>query len=505
MHTQRRKLHAGVGDVERSNRCQSISTRNAETPNSKSRRCSNEHQELWIEELLADDAFIRDMPSKDALEFLETKKSTVWSYIVSIRELRNTNLPTHRLPHEILAEIFALLADDPSHGWMSFMHVCVHFRRVGLSVPQLWSCLPLRNIRLAEMFLDRCYAGPISLKVGEMYRREKALNRKEREALATDWKRMLSGVHERIRAVCFYGGRTEASILLRALQGPVHKLELLELRCDSWSRRVIPWDLPLPLPSSLCKLVLTGMRLPPNPEIYRNVRHLSLKNQVFQRRPTLNDFLDILRGLPVVEVLDLSFTNGELYWASDHRELHAVELSNLTRMNLEAPASVTSQLLGHLFMPITAKLSISTVVTEIEGFVASMLPRNRQRFRHLSNIESLVFDTTYNVTIKAENFSAKFTWIESDDPVEDPSDQSNSLLPQMLDQISDPLALRELRVDINYTYEFVSSDWYEVLKRTPNLRTLHFSHGWREDDQEDTRFHLCRILLAFSPEDDNPL
>ncbi|KAI0042526.1 hypothetical protein FA95DRAFT_1500023, partial [Auriscalpium vulgare] len=83
-----------------------------------------------------------------------------------------------RLPPELLAYIFALLASiDPpelytlpmngSPGWLAATHVCQRWRRVALEDPTLWAAnisvpFPL-GPRWADRFLSRAQDAPLTI------------------------------------------------------------------------------------------------------------------------------------------------------------------------------------------------------------------------------------------------------------------------------------------------------------------------------------------------------
>ncbi|KAA1474485.1 hypothetical protein DENSPDRAFT_332310 [Dentipellis sp. KUC8613] len=104
--------------------------------------------------------------------------------IRSVKTLRNSLLPIHRLPPDILFKIFYIIATQKyahihitaESGKTSpryckpmdiykLTHVCRHWRDLALQFPLLWTDIPLQEAKWAHEFLLRSQSAPLSLLV----------------------------------------------------------------------------------------------------------------------------------------------------------------------------------------------------------------------------------------------------------------------------------------------------------------------------------------------------
>jgi len=92
---------------------------------------------------------------------------TLQACAVAVRLDINNMLPVHRLPHEVLSQIFELACSPPSAATMAFRaaltHVCRYWRGVLLSYPKLWTNISAR--RDTSDFFSECLLRSRSLSV----------------------------------------------------------------------------------------------------------------------------------------------------------------------------------------------------------------------------------------------------------------------------------------------------------------------------------------------------
>ncbi|KAI0044497.1 hypothetical protein FA95DRAFT_1496973, partial [Auriscalpium vulgare] len=89
----------------------------------------------------------------------------------------NSNLPSSRLPPEIMSRVFTILVsiDPPTRtvrpvkirlGWLSITHVCKRWRDIALHLPTLWADITFPFIfdeRWAAAFSSRARDMPLTI------------------------------------------------------------------------------------------------------------------------------------------------------------------------------------------------------------------------------------------------------------------------------------------------------------------------------------------------------
>jgi hypothetical protein len=99
------------------------------------------------------------MSSSAFVDFLDAQIASMETGIVVLKRRRNAATRTHRLPHDVLADIFSLVQCSPGPNareslwtsydctWARVMGVCRRFRKVALQAPELWTIVDLRDGR----------------------------------------------------------------------------------------------------------------------------------------------------------------------------------------------------------------------------------------------------------------------------------------------------------------------------------------------------------------------
>ncbi|KAJ7616083.1 hypothetical protein FB45DRAFT_1035237 [Roridomyces roridus] len=187
----------------------------------------------------------------------------------------NDRLPINRLPPDIFADIFLLLASEPTdggydHSWVACSHICTSWRRIALGTPLLWSHVVFTSHAWVKACIQRSKSSPLIVEAEVSTPRVECLVYsvlKRRTALISRIYLTFSILSERI---------------VKVLAGPFPQLTSLSIENCTWRALDIPstaedppfpalrslmfWTetpyLP-PLPSQLISLEIYGPSWPP--------------------------------------------------------------------------------------------------------------------------------------------------------------------------------------------------------------------------------------------------
>lgn len=89
-------------------------------------------------------------------------------HLRSCLERRNCLIPCARLPTELLQRIFAihsrgLASEHMDSIGLAYSQTCRHWRYVALSTPSIWTCIPVKQIRLAQEMISRSRGTPLTV------------------------------------------------------------------------------------------------------------------------------------------------------------------------------------------------------------------------------------------------------------------------------------------------------------------------------------------------------
>lgn len=110
---------------------------------------------------------------------IDAKIQSLEREITALRRERNTLLPSHTLPDELLLRIFATLRETASSSgtpgnafrWVqASTHVCTHWRTLALSSHVLWAYIDFSNSSLVREMLRRSAHAPLHLFVHPLFR-----------------------------------------------------------------------------------------------------------------------------------------------------------------------------------------------------------------------------------------------------------------------------------------------------------------------------------------------
>lgn len=172
----------------------------------------------------------------DAEKRVDTRRDSVHEYVVFLRQLRNSHLPVHRIPPEILVEIFLRVQEEAIYPRKSLTHVCHQWRALALSISALWCDISLSDRDVSKALLERCKFGPIHIQ----FCTRRAMPLQEIE----EWREILDPHASRMRTIRLYGkNKTSLRSSLRCFCGPCSSLEYLSM--SSCAIAPIPWIKPI--------------------------------------------------------------------------------------------------------------------------------------------------------------------------------------------------------------------------------------------------------------------
>jgi hypothetical protein len=93
-------------------------------------------------------------------------------------ERRDADVPFHKLPFDVMSEIFQLIVSDdwPPHVAVHYSGVCRLWRQIFIDTFQCWTSLRLGNVDLARLCLERSKQAGISFKLVQSLRVSSARN-----------------------------------------------------------------------------------------------------------------------------------------------------------------------------------------------------------------------------------------------------------------------------------------------------------------------------------------
>ncbi|KAI0072817.1 hypothetical protein K474DRAFT_328406 [Panus rudis PR-1116 ss-1] len=127
-------------------------------------RCA-EHEFIQHDLSLINETEIKSRSAEETQKWLAEESEKALKYHLALNAYRNNLSPIHQLPNELLATVFALIAescDQPAVG-VHLSHVCRRWRSVALQLPVLWVTIDVDNLKRATAFLERSKNYPITI------------------------------------------------------------------------------------------------------------------------------------------------------------------------------------------------------------------------------------------------------------------------------------------------------------------------------------------------------
>ncbi|KAF9261248.1 hypothetical protein L218DRAFT_1001935 [Marasmius fiardii PR-910] len=329
---------------------------------------------------------------EDALQSFERRYRTA---VRSLRAQRNSFTGSHRLPTEILIEIFTYCTkagrvDSDVHAkpkWLSFTHVCQRWRAVALHAPTLWTSPHFYHKELALEMIERAKDLPLEIEahISRTTTRDvrRAVVQVVRE-LPRITKLQLqvpsSTVMERILANCTQPAPMLTSLELHISSAPRTRDNQFTLP-DGFLGETAP---------NLTHLSLKGCRLRPDCPLLQNITFLRLHVHDLLPFSTYGDYRTILATFRRLEHFDLRVWKlaGEPMLADQQTRYH---LTHLRHLYLESELRTCTNLMKMISLPET-----TTVHIEIIFFQQEQSPQIVQNFDLFStSLPSLLSETSF--------------------------------------------------------------------------------------------------------------
>ncbi|KAJ3545840.1 hypothetical protein NMY22_g2286 [Coprinellus aureogranulatus] len=221
--------------------------------------------------------------------------------VAAVKACQNATVPINRLPPEILSQVFLDVRGKEARveaaSWVTVTHVCRHWRDIALRFTNLWTHLAFPHPDFTELMLSRSGSAPLHIEA-----EDSAFG----DGRSLDILRKVLSQVARIHTISLESEENEvADVLPPSLSGaPI--LERLVLHGDDW-------DLPSTffdggVPPRLSELELGGCKLSGS-TIWASatLTRLTLICWNEEHRPSVQDFLDALRQMPLLEFLQLQY------------------------------------------------------------------------------------------------------------------------------------------------------------------------------------------------------
>ncbi|CCM01090.1 uncharacterized protein FIBRA_03138 [Fibroporia radiculosa] len=290
--------------------------------------------------------------------------------IVAVLKRRlNTLAPISRLPPELLAAIFVLIATqyENSKYLVQFTHVCSHWRDTALAFPRVWChiVLPAHPMLLDEL-LARSKDAPLIINVRYITRYGA---RADSEPLALTMKHL-----ERVKELRISAPSEVLHNIWQGSNSVAPLLEILHVRNDfsqsESSSHSSKLHLPILHPTSVVPL-LRRLEVEHFPNCggtfpaTTSLRHLSIRNKKHGlARVELSKLLSQLEKMPALETLLLD----DAFQVTPGACERIFSLSRLRSLNLSATTTECANALTHLQLPPTTRLEIYCQGQDMKDF-----------------------------------------------------------------------------------------------------------------------------------------
>ncbi|KAJ7576125.1 hypothetical protein C8J56DRAFT_837411 [Mycena floridula] len=351
--------------------------------------------------LLTEDIHALNKLSVGELDLIESRFQTA---AATLRGYRNSRLAIHRIPPEILSEIFRLTqphlpsffsstADNfhdltGTRRWLDLLGVCRRWRGIVATSPKLWSSVIHQSD--IERYLKRSLSAPFSVNLLPAAPQELKIS--THDSLAVH-RRRLAELHFNISdnpAYLTHRFLTRSAPELFSLSvyslSPVASTALPPLFAGQMPR--------------LRQLALAHFVSWPT-GYFHNLTHLALCDQPYHARLSTSMFLDFLEHSPLLEVMILADAGPIKEDALDHPPVTAgrmISLTALKELNLGImfPAFAVARLLSHLSIPSNTDIYIISMaqLLRLDEGLASFLPSDISHLQNLANIEECVVSRT---------------------------------------------------------------------------------------------------------------
>jgi len=383
--------------------------------------------------------------------------------------------PVDNIPTELLVHVFLLVRDSAStSSWISLTHVCRHWREIALGTPLLWTSIPVER---GPAFLRACLARSSDVLVDVIFRHSLS----NIDCLLGD----LGSHAGRVRMLkVLVLSDDAAEKLLQDVVAPALRLEDLAFQRQTPSlNSTIP---PLALPdrdwSNLRRLQLKGIALPKHSSPMMNLTSLVLSNVIAGARLALEEMLDKLSKCPRLEYLSIFDSCPSALKSNDvegSARTHTIPLPTLQTLKLSMHASVASEILASISVPVHTVIDIKCVLDPRQtshNLISAILRRQPSEFANIVQARSLylfVASNIFRVRVSDASGAASTKLLDMDIECNPPMDMSY-LLPDALRDLthiasSSPVTDLQVFGDQRLIGQ---DDWRVSLAQLPALETL---------------------------------
>ncbi|KAF8202154.1 hypothetical protein BJ912DRAFT_896784 [Pholiota molesta] len=263
--------------------------------------------------------------------------------ISALKSHRNRYALISRLPSEITSRIFLFVKlQDPYLGraytvnWIKVTHVTRHWRNIAVNSPSLWVDLPVANLPWVEEMLRR--SKDASLVINYNFSSNRILPglalalKHTARARGLSFRKVTSNLWVDLQNVyrsLLHGWN--ALLWMATLLSGVHSPEPISItgRILSETGRL-----------RYLELANCGVNWKSHSHILHSLTHLKIHNLSYPSRPDGKQFVDILKGMPNLESLDLKDvlpvqTSEQAPWPTDRIHFTSLQTLNIHSTNNE--------------------------------------------------------------------------------------------------------------------------------------------------------------------------
>ncbi|OBZ78077.1 hypothetical protein A0H81_02752 [Grifola frondosa] len=338
---------------------------------------------------------------KEALAAIEDSINDLNETVLAMKSYRNTIIPIHRLPNELLARIFlqVVAATLPSMRWMVVAQICHHWRAVALSSPRLWSTICSQNIGCIRVHLRRSRSVPLDISFDITRIR---FDKKLMETVQQFAELVVPHIHRIRRLYIDSWGPEAMESLSSALNAPALCLTELSLSLRSSKSNTLAAQFFNGSAPLLQSLSLLAMLTPSDSPFYCGLLSLELQECSIKS----DEFLRILQACPLLQCLTLRNTGLALSrdintYPEPARIVELPRLVNLTIHNQNRGINI-AYTLAHLCIPSHASLEIHCPLRSKEPFLSRVLPRGLTSPKDLLCMETLMLRSDWSDTVVIE-------------------------------------------------------------------------------------------------------
>ncbi len=438
----------------------------------------------------------------EQIEKLDRGLSILLEQARRLRSCRNALSPTCRLPPEVLSTIFMWIPswslddfESPSvKDWFRVTHVCRHWRAVALGCATLWNRVDVMCTAWAPEMVLRSKSASLSVRAKVYYPKDQTLlvtksvlaqiSRIQDLHLGADGRSfnnlLINIVAEapRLHSLVLSNSHwrahmDELCLPFAFLCGGAPRLKRLELRKFS-----VSWECPLFLTShKVTTFFMEGLE---------------------RNKPNMSQLLAVLENMPLLETLHLEgVVPNPKSCAAPQR---VVCLDHLRTLHLSSEMLECANLLQHISIPQTTRMSLmSHAADKLEDVSLLVSAITTARGKMPFHAFSFQFNPA-GVCLRSGQEMGSLENCK-DDELHRNADLSLVFSTTVLDQmfLSEtlhilfqglPLAFSAVKAFLAHDYEglMVAEVWTDILRRMPNIRTLHACH--------DAALHLPSALAA---------